>query len=205
MIPERKWLFYCLAVALLVSGCASKKYVGTEVGDVETRMTERVDGIETQVEENQTRLARHDDQIGDLSQTAQDALDRAIAAGQLAEGKFLYETILTDDQVRFGFDSADLGEEALAALDHFADRLRQENANVFIEIQGHTDASGAEDYNLQLGERRAEATRRYLSLNHGIALHRMATISYGEAAPIADNGTREGRSQNRRIALVVLQ
>ncbi|MGB6001421.1 MAG: OmpA family protein [Thermoanaerobaculia bacterium] len=198
-------MFLCLALALVVSGCASKKYVSTEVGDVETRITERVDGVESQVEANQTRLDQQEKDIGEVSQTAQEALDRALAAGKLAEGKFLYETLLTDENVRFDFNQADLTEPAMSELDTFAQRLSTDNANVFIEIQGHTDSTGAEDYNIDLGERRAQATRRYLNMSHGVPLHRMSVISYGESAPIADNGTREGRSLNRRIALVVLQ
>ena len=205
MRQRRKWLFLCVALALVVSGCASKKYVSTEVGDVETRITERVDGVESQVEANQTRLDQQEKDIGEVSQTAQEALDRALAAGKLAEGKFLYETLLTDENVRFDFNQADLTEPAMSELDTFAQRLSTDNANVFIEIQGHTDSTGAEDYNIDLGERRAEATRRYLNMSHGVPLHRMSVISYGESAPIADNATREGRSLNRRIALVVLQ
>lgn len=205
MRQRRKWLFLCVALALVVSGCASKKYVSTEVGDVETRITERVDGVESQVEANQTRLDQQEKDIGEVSQTAQEALDRALAAGKLAEGKFLYETLLTDENVRFDFNQADLTEPAMSELDTFAQRLSTDNANVFIEIQGHTDSTGAEDYNIDLGERRAQATRRYLNMSHGVPLHRMSVISYGESAPIADNGTREGRSLNRRIALVVLQ
>ena len=204
MTKRRQWLVLCVALALVVSGCASKKYVSTEVGDVETRITERVDGVESQVEANQTRLDQHEKEIGEVSQTAQEALDRALAAGKLAEGKFLYETLLTDENVRFDFNQADLTEPAMSELDTFAQRLATDNANVFIEIQGHTDSTGSEDYNLDLGERRAEATRRYLNMSHGVPLHRMSVISYGESAPIADNGTREGRSLNRRIALVVL-
>ena len=205
MTKRRQWLVICVALAIVASGCASKKYVSTEVGDVETRMTERVDGVESQVEANQTRLDKHEKEIGEVSQTAQEALDRALAAGKLAEGKFLYETLLTDENVRFEFNQADLTEPAMGELDTFAQKLATDNANVFIEIQGHTDSTGDEEYNLGLGERRAEATRRYLNMSHGVPLHRMSVISYGESAPIADNGTREGRSLNRRIALVVLQ
>ena len=205
MTKRRQWLVICVALAIVASGCASKKYVSTEVGDVETRMTERVDGVESQVEANQTRLDKHEKEIGEASQTAQEALDRALAAGKLAEGKFLYETLLTDENVRFEFNQADLTEPAMSELDTFAQQLATDNANVFIEIQGHTDSTGDEAYNIDLGERRAEATRRYLNMSHGVPLHRMSVISYGESAPIADNSTREGRSLNRRIALVVLQ
>ena len=195
------------AVALVASGCATKKYVEGEVAGVNTR----VDGVETQVEDAQTKLRDHDARIvsnqsatGEASRTAKDALDRAMAAGKLAEGKFLYETVLSDDAVKFGFDKAELSDEGKAALDAFSDKLRADNKNVFIEVQGHTDNVGGEQYNLALGEKRAEAVRRYLS-SKGIALHRMSVISYGEAEPVADNSQRDGRSQNRRVVLVVLQ
>ena len=86
----------------------------------------------------------------------------------------------------------------------FAAQLKGNNQNVFIEIQGHTDNLGGDDYNEKLGEERAEAVRRYLS-KQGMPLHRMQVITYGEVEPVADNKTRDGRSQNRRVVLVVLQ
>jgi peptidoglycan-associated lipoprotein len=189
--------------ALLVgtTGCATKKYVRQETGAVNTR----VDSVQGQVEEAQTRLNTHERQIGEASKTAQDALRRAQEAGKLAEGKFLYETVLTDEKVKFGFDTADLSPEAQAALDEFAGQLKGENKNVYVEIQGHTDSVGSAEYNEELGLLRAEAVRRYLNQKHGFPLHRINVISYGESAAVADNSSREGRSQNRRVALVVLQ
>ena len=58
---------------------------------------------------------------------------------------------------------------------------------------------------IDLGEQRAEAVRLYLNAQHGLPLHRMSLISYGESAPVADNGTHQERALNRRVALVVLQ
>jgi outer membrane protein OmpA-like peptidoglycan-associated protein len=112
--------------------------------------------------------------------------------------------VLSDDKVKFGFDKAELSAEAKSALDAFADKLKADNKNVYVEVQGHTDNVGSEEYNFQLGEKRAEATRRYLSMK-GVPLNRLSTISYGEAEPVADNSTRDGRNQNRRVVLVVLQ
>ena len=96
-------------LALVASGCATKKYVEGEVTQVQTR----IDGVETQVEDAQTKLRDHEGRIvrtgeeaSAASRTAQDALQRAIAAGKLAEGKFLSETVLSDDKVKFGFDQA---------------------------------------------------------------------------------------------------
>ncbi|MFP5285222.1 MAG: OmpA family protein [Thermoanaerobaculia bacterium] len=190
-----------LIVALGATGCATKKYVRQETGAV----GQRVDEVSGQVEEAQTRLDTHERQIGETSKTAQEALQRAMEAGKLAEGKLLYETVLTDDKVKFGFDTSDLSPEAESALDEFASQLKNQNAGVYIEIQGHTDSVGSEKYNEELGLLRAEAVRRYLSQKHQFPLHRMNVISYGESAAQSDNSTREGRSQNRRVALVVLR
>lgn len=193
-------LTFALIVAVGASGCATKKYVRQETGVVGAR----VDDVEGQVEEAQTRLNTHERQIGEASKTAQEALRRAQEAGKLAEGKLLYETVLTDEKVKFGFDTSDLSPQATAALDEFAGQLKNENKSVYIEIQGHTDSVGSDRYNEELGMLRAEAVRRYLNQQHGIPLHRINVISYGESAPLADNQSREGRSQNRRVALVVL-
>jgi peptidoglycan-associated lipoprotein len=174
-----------LSLGLVVSGCASHRFVRDNVAVVD----QRVDGVEGRV----TRVEG----------TAGEALARADAAHKLAEGKFLYEVVLSDDSVKFPTDASDLSPEAESRLDQLAQRLRAENRNVYLEIQGFTDAAGDEDYNIRLGEQRAEAVRRYLSLK-GVPLNRMATISYGESNPVADNTTREGRAQNRRVSIVVL-
>ncbi|HTG34849.1 MAG TPA: OmpA family protein [Thermoanaerobaculia bacterium] len=199
---RKPWIIaLSLTVALVgTTGCATKKYVKQETGTVNTR----VDEVQGQVEQTQTRLNTHDKQIGEISQTAQDALRRAQEAGKLAEGKFLYETILTDDKVKFGFDTSDLSPEGQAAIDEFAAKIKQDNKNVYVEIQGHTDNVGSEKYNEELGLLRAESVRRYLNQKQNFPLHRINVISYGESSPVADNKTREGRSQNRRVALVVL-
>ncbi len=196
-----------MIMAMAGWGCATKKYVAGEVGQVNTR----VDGVQTQVEDAQTKIKVHEGRItkneqdtAAASKTAKEALDRAVAAGRLAEGKLLYETVLSDDKVKFGFDKAVLSDEAKAALDAFAAQLKAENKNVYIEVQGHTDNVGGELYNEKLGKQRAEAVEEYLA-KQGIPLFRIESISYGESEPVADNKTREGRAQNRRVVLVVLQ
>jgi peptidoglycan-associated lipoprotein len=199
-----------LALALItgLTGCATKKYVKQETGAVNTRVDEvqgQVEQAQTRIGEHDQRLQSHEQQMGQISKTAQEALQRAQDAGKLAEGKFLYETVLTDDKVKFGFDTSELSPEAKAALDQFAEQLKTENKGVYIEIQGHTDNVGSDRYNEELGALRAESVRRYLSQQHQVPLHRINVISYGETSPIADNKTREGRSQNRRVALVVLR
>lgn len=193
-----------IAMALVATGCATKKYVTTEVAGLEAASSQRMDGIESQVESNQSRLDEQEQDMGEISQTAQEALERAIAAGKLAEGTFLFETVFSDDKVRFGFDESSLSGTATQALDIFIEDLKARDQSVYIEIQGHTDSTGSDTYNLQLGQKRAEAVRRYLS-QQGIPLARMSVISYGMSAPIADNSTADGRAVNRRVTIVVLQ
>lgn len=199
------WLFI-IPLTLLATGCASKNYVRGELIDLEDRTAVRIDEVGTQVEANQTRLAEHEQQLDELSKTTREALERAVAAGKLAEGRFLYETVLTDEEgVRFGFDEADLSDEAQSALNLFAGSLSEQGPEVYVEIQGHTDDIGPDEYNLRLGARRAESVRRYLSKETGLPLHRIAVISYGETEPISENGSRDDRARNRRVALVVLK
>lgn len=200
----RQMITFVAVIVTIVAfgtGCATKKYVEGEVGAVHTR----VDTVEGQVEANQTQIAEHDREIEETSKTAQEALERAREAGKLAEGKLLYERTLSDADVRFGFDKTALTPEAGAALDSFAEPLVNRDEDVYIEIQGHTDSTGSEAYNEELGLERAETVRRYLNQEHQIPLHRMTVVSYGESEPVADNATREGRAQNRRVVLVVLK
>lgn len=176
---------FILTMGVAASGCASHNFVRDEVAVV--------DG----------RVDRTDAELAQVRGTAGEALQRANAAHQLAEGKFLYEVVLSDDSVKFPVDGDALSPEAEARLAELVQRLRAENQNVYLEIQGHTDATGDAAHNQRLGEARAEAVRRFLS-NQGVALNRMATISYGAESPVAPNDTAEGRSQNRRVAIVVL-
>ncbi len=205
-----------LAVAALAtSGCATKKYVQTENKAIHTRIDEvqgevektqtRLDAQEKRVDNVQGQVTQVQGQVSEASKTAQEALQRAQEAGKLAEGKLLYEKVLTDDKVKFGFNKHELSSTAKAALDEFAGGLKQQGQAVYIEIQGHTDNVGGKDYNEKLGLSRAEAVRQYLNKEHKFPLHRINVISYGAAEPIADNKTREGRAQNRRVALVVLR
>ncbi len=175
-----------------LGGCATKKFVRENVAVVDShvqQVDQKVDGVQTHV------VA--------VEGTAKDALDRATAAGKLAEGKFLYSEVLSDDSMKFPVNVANLSPEAQARLDAFVEKLKTDNRNVYVEVQGHTDATGPKDYNYKLGEERAEAVRRYLN-QHGVALNRIGTISYGPDAPVAENSDRQGRQANRRVVLIVL-
>jgi peptidoglycan-associated lipoprotein len=105
------------------------------------------------------------------------------------------------EDVHFDFDRYSLRPEATRALDE-AIRTLQENADLKIEVEGHTCNIGTAEYNLALGERRANAVRDYLT-SRGISADRLRTVSYGEERPKHDNSREETRRLNRRAAMVV--
>lgn len=205
---NRRRVSWIAGGALLVGifvlpGCASKRYVSEEVSKSSATSEKRINEVESQVESTQTKVRDHDTRIAELDKTTREALERAQAAGKLAEGKFVYSLVLSDDAVKFPLNGHQLSKEAEEKLTDFAERLKSENKNVYLEIQGHTDATGATVYNLKLGEDRAEAVRRFLN-KQGIALNRMSTISYGKDEPVDSNKTKAGRAKNRRVVVVVL-
>jgi outer membrane protein OmpA-like peptidoglycan-associated protein len=195
MLRVKSTIFAATAIvasAISLGGCATKDYVN-----------EQVAAVDTKVQSTQATLGQHQTHLSQLDQSTKDALDRATAAGKLAEGKFLYSMVLSDDSVKFPVDSAKLSTEAEQRLSDFADKLKNDNRNVYVEIQGHTDSRGPDNINARLGEDRAEAVRLFMN-QHGVPLNRMATISYGKQDPVADNKTRAGRAQNRRVVLIVM-
>ena len=107
----------------------------------------------------------------------------------------------TFEDVHFDFDRYSLRAEATRLLDE-AVRALSENADLSIQIEGHTCSIGTAEYNLALGERRAVSVRDYL-VSRGIAETRLRTVSYGEERPKHDNAREETRRLNRRAALTV--
>jgi outer membrane protein OmpA-like peptidoglycan-associated protein len=180
----------------------------------------RVSSVESAVEANERRVSdlsrETDEKIGDVraksdqaAQVGNQALGAAREAGASAEralkGRLLWEVTLTDDRVKFSFDQAELPAEAAQMLDDLAAKVKGYGKAVYVEIEGHTDGTGSEEYNYELGERRANAVRDYLAAQGGIPLHAMNVISYGESRPLADNSTSQGRAQNRRVVIRVLE
>jgi len=202
-----------LIIGMIVgTGCATKKYV---LGEVAT-LDQKVEGVETSVEENQKRIREHDERLAtlgslikeqesELSKQRTEFDSKLSEVKKAAEGRLIFQEVLKNDQAKFKFDSWELSDEAKVALDKFVDVLIAQDKGVYLEIQGHTDSSGDEAWNLTLGERRAEAVMEYLHKKYNIPLHRMEVISYGSEAPIGDNSTREGRAQNRRVVILVYE
>ena len=105
--------------------------------------------------------------------------------------------------VDFATNSATLKPESLSVLDGVADDLKQ-HPRLLVELQGHTDSSGADAYNLDLSQRRAESVRNYL-LAQDVRPDQLVARGYGESQPIADNTTAAGRAENRRVVMHVLE
>jgi outer membrane protein OmpA-like peptidoglycan-associated protein len=217
-----------LALTVAVApACATKKFVRTEVGNVNTK----VDTLSGSLEETQERTRRNEERIGTVDQkaeaagrSAQEARGAADAAAKsasqvntrvdqvqtelntavAASRKLVYEVTLSEDQGQFKSGKFDLPDAARARLDEVIGQLKSDTKNVFIEIEGHTDNVGAPEYNQRLGMERADAVKRYLYEQHQIPLHKMNVISYGEEKPVAPNTNRDGRAQNRRVVVKVL-
>jgi len=217
-----------LALAVAVApACATKKFVRTEVGNVNTK----VDTLSGSLEETQERTRKNEERIGTVDtkaeaagRSAQEARGAADAAAQSARQvntrvdqvqtelntavassrKLVYEVTLSEDQGQFKSGKFELPDTAKARLDEVIGQLKSDTKNVFIEIEGHTDNVGAKDLNEKIGLARAENVKRYLYEQYQIPLHKMSVISYGKDKPIAPNKTREGRAQNRRVVIKVL-
>ena len=219
----RKSLIAASLIAFTVAvapACATKKFVRTEVGNVNSK----VDTLSGTVEDTQERTKRNEERIGTVdqkaeaaarsAQQAQTAADAASAkanevngrvdAVEAANRKLIYTVTLSEDEGNFKFGKSELPDEAKAKLDEMISQMKANPQNVFIEIEGHTDNVGSKQMNYELGLERANAVRQYLYEQHQIPLHKMNVISYGEDKPIAPNTNREGRAQNRRVVVKVL-
>ncbi len=202
----KKHLFYIVVVLGIImlglNGCASKEFVNQQISQ---SLGTEISKVRQDIQANQNEIREFKESIATVSSTAQDALNRAESAGKLAEGKFLYEATISDASVNFAFDKSNLSDEGRAALDVIAEVVKNENRNVYIEIQGHTDSLGSEKYNLKLGHHRAKNVLRYFYSEHNLPLHRMDIFSYGESQPVVDNDNKDNRAKNRRVVIVVMK
>lgn len=215
------------SVAMVASGCASKKFVRQSVAQVNDKADSLGRGLEEtqeRVRQNETRISEVDQKAqaaGQSAANAQTAADRAgtaatsassaaAAAGAAADRldaaskKLVYELVLSEGEGNFPAGTRTLPDAAKAKLDALIARLTSDPRAAFFEIEGHTDSTGSAESNLRLGQQRAEAVKMYLYEKHQVPLHKMNTISYGATKPVGDNKTREGRAQNRRIVVRVV-
>jgi peptidoglycan-associated lipoprotein len=141
-------------------------------------------------------------QEGNVQATVTATDPRGATATGTATIQVARRTTLMFEDVHFDFDRFNLRPDALKILDDAVQKL-QANPGLNVTIEGHCDSIGTVEYNLALGERRANSVRDYLA-SRGITANRLRTVSYGEERPIADNNTAEGRAMNRRAHLAVI-
>ena len=220
------------AAALLVfgsTGCATKKHVRQTVAPVEARVA----GAEERNRQQQAALGELENGLSRTDERAQDAERKALAAREAAQtahnradGAFskadsaygladstrsrlteLSENIdnyklVTAENVLFGLGKHNLTKDAQAQLDAAVAQL-QGSKNFVLEIQGFTDATGSATQNLELSRKRADSVVRYLTVKHNVPLRKINVLGVGEDDPTADNKTREGRKQARRVEMRV--
>jgi outer membrane protein OmpA-like peptidoglycan-associated protein len=206
-----------LALAVGSTACATKKFVRGEVGQV----NDKVQTLNTSLEETQERTRANEQRITEVDQRAQsaaqaaqqradearsaaDAVNTRADALEKASKRLVYEVVLSEDKAGFKFGQAMMPDDAKAEIDQLVQQLKSEPNGAFIEIEGHTDSTGNDDLNYRLGLERAENVKRYIYETHQVPLHRINVISYGEEKPVAPNKTRDGRAQNRRVVIKVL-
>ena len=134
---------------------------------------------------------------------------KAVAAPVVAPVEPVYEeevveaeTVRVELDVKFDFDKAQVKQDSYSDIENLAEFMKQ-FPQTSTTVEGHTDSVGNDAYNQKLSERRAGAVRDVLVNQYGVDANRVNAVGYGEAHPVADNATREGRAVNRRVEAAV--
>jgi outer membrane protein OmpA-like peptidoglycan-associated protein len=160
------------------------------------------------LQRTQEELARTNERLAVETVQAQEAARRAAEATALLAHIATVRTqqrnviITLSGSVLFAFGRADLLPEARAKLSQVAAVLEKAPSDNHFVVRGYTDSIGAFSTNQELSQQRADAVRTYLA-SHGVAGDRITAQGFGPADPVADNGTPEGRANNRRVEIVV--
>ena len=214
----------------LMSGCATKKYVKTTVDTKAGELSARIDtddqGIKAnsnQVEELNGVTREHAQKIAGLDtglkqtdtkaqtalskgEAAQNSADKAAGEVSSLDDKFQnrnHYVVLNEEQVQFKFNSAKLEPSFKTVLDDVARQLK-ENPDAILVMEGHTDTTGPDDYNIQLGQKRLESVMRYLVVEQEVPVNRISQMSFGKARPVSTEKGKEARAQNRSVVVRVM-
>lgn len=168
----------------------------------ERALAERLTRVEARLAELSglpERTAQLERRLEGVTASSDEALALARQEQIRTHGKEAFTVLLTEDKTLYPLNSPELGNQDVAKLDDLAARLVGLGQEYHLEIQGHTDNIGTEDYNYALGMARAEVVKRYLHERRGIPLGQMSVISFGAASPVDRDSHR-----NRRILIRVL-
>jgi OOP family OmpA-OmpF porin len=185
-----------LCILAGAAGCATKGYVRKH-----TRAEMEV--LESRLGVTERAATRAGDEARTAHERALDAAFQAQLARDIALGKVRREEV-RGVTVNFPFDSAEITSESEGELDGIVADLKS-NPNYMALISGYTDATGSDDYNRGLAQRRANAVQLYLAERLGNDFVRVATIGFGEILPVADNESVDGRRRNRRAEISLVR
>jgi outer membrane protein OmpA-like peptidoglycan-associated protein len=209
-----------IASVLLLSGCATKKYVAQQVDPANAKIGE-VDknqkNTQRQLEADEPKISAADEKASSADTRATDAISRADAASKKSDQvradlhNELNDRIANIDDyktagnvtVLFKFDSAKLTDDAKQQLDQLASGQVGSLKRYFVAIQGFTDSIGTPEHNLDLSRHRAEAVQTYLVGQHNIPVYRIQIVGLGKDKPVDEGRTREAREKNRRVEVTV--
>jgi outer membrane protein OmpA-like peptidoglycan-associated protein len=218
----------CLGVAVLLSACATKGYVREQVGSTETKMGQRVDSTDAKLRETSDRTASNtqalestgqrltsiDAKVSEVGTLASEAKKDAASVTQAqkeSESVFnqrfanrnKYAAVDTKS-VFFDFNKADLKDEGINELREVAKALKAD-PNVVLELQGFADARGTDRYNYQLTRERVDSVVRYLVMNEGVDLRRIAAVGMGKVALTAgEKADKDTYAKMRRVEMRLL-
>jgi OOP family OmpA-OmpF porin len=226
-----------LAGLMVLSGCATRKYVRLQVQGLEPEIqeanngvkanAERIDTVDRRAQQGLTAAGAADAKATAAQNAANDARSAAQSADRKADSANqsvqsattrinTLETRITNintldnytasqtETVNFAWNKAELTKDAKEKLEKIANDMSSMGTGYMLELQGFTDSTGSEDYNIGLSQRRAEAVQRYL-VSKNIPLFRVSIVGLGEANPVADNKSDSGKAQNRRVEVSVLK
>jgi outer membrane protein OmpA-like peptidoglycan-associated protein len=201
-----KFSMKMLGAALLVlfvaglSGCTFRDAPPWDKDEMKTKMQQEDWAKKQSVEDLEKRVSELEQRADDNAAAAEKAQMTADKALKCCRKE--YDVIMTEE-IHFDFNKFTIRPDDYAALDRVAAKLK-EDPDLICECKGHTDGIGNVDYNIVLGQKRADAARMYLIDKHNISMGRIAIRTFGEDAPIASNDTEEGRAKNRRVTIDVL-
>ncbi len=187
---SKMWIMMAMASLVAGTGCATKGFVQTEMDALRQQMVAGDDDLRAE-------LAVVANSASEAMARAELALEHAGEARDLALGEVGYSEV-ESYTIKFGYDSFELGGDALMSLENAAGLIRG-NPNYVVDIYGFTDSSGQASYNMLLGQKRAESVLRYLMERSSTSLQRFAAVSYGEDKPVSSNP-----ADNRRVVVSVI-
>ena len=184
-----------------------KRFSGVDqkVSALDTRTnanTEGINTVKTDVQGVRTQVQTVDQKAGQAQTAADRAGSNVTALDQRFQNRNQYN-VSAEKAIQFKFNSATLDKQYTDVLDEIATTLTQ-NPNAIVVLEGRTDSIGDKTYNVQLGERRVEAVRRYLAVEKGVPVYKIHDISFGAEKPVAENKTKDGREKNRAVTMTVM-